>query len=49
MNPSIPNAAASTTYLPPHTKKHRRGNKIMVGGVVKAKVGELEEEIREIF
>ena len=34
---------------PPQKKKHRRGNKIMVGMVVKAKVGELEEDIRERF
>ena len=34
---------------PPQIKKHRRGNKIMMGTVVKAKVGDLEEEIREIF
>ena len=25
------------------------GNKIMVGAVVKAKVGELEDEVREVF
>ena len=30
-------------------KKHGRRNKIMVGTVVEAKVGELEEEIREGF
>ena len=48
MNPSIPNADASAT-CPLQTKNRRRGFKIMVGMVVKAKVGELEEEIREGF
>ena len=48
MNPSIPTADYDTTF-PPQTKKCGRGNKIMVGMVVNAKVGELEEEIREEF
>ena len=48
MNPSIPTDAAATT-CPPQTKKYGRGNKIMVRTVVNAKVGELEEDIREIF
>ena len=34
---------------PPQTKKRGRGNNIMVGMFVKAKVGELHEEIREEF
>ena len=48
MNPSIPNDATVTTF-PHETKKHGRGEKIIVGTVVMAKVGDLEEEIREIF
>ena len=38
-----------TPPAPPQTKKRRRGDKIMVGKVVKAKVGDLEENIREVF
>ena len=34
---------------PPQTKKHRRGYDLLVGTDVKAKIGELEEEIREGF
>ena len=34
---------------PPQTKNHRKGNKIMVGTVVKVKVGEPEDETREEF
>ena len=34
---------------PPQTKNHRKGNKIMVGTVVKVKVGDLEEDIMEGF
>ena len=34
---------------PPQTMKRGRGDKIMVGTIVKAEVGELEEEIREGF
>ena len=49
MIPSTPTAAASTTYSPSQTKKRGRGNKIIVGKVVKATVGELEEKIREGF
>ena len=41
MNPFIPNAAAATT-CPPNKKKHGRGNKIMVGTVVKANVVEMK-------
>ena len=48
MNPSIPNAAAVTTF-PHQTKKRSSGNKIMVGTVVKSKLGDLKEEIREGF
>ena len=38
-----------TPTAPPQKNKHGRGNKIMVGTVAKAMVGELEEDIREIF
>ena len=48
MNTSITTTAAGTT-LPTHMKNRGRGNKIMVGTVVKAKVGDLEEEIGEGF
>ena len=48
MNPSIPTADYNTTCTP-KTKKRGGGNKIMVGTVVKAKLGELEEDIREGF
>ena len=34
---------------PPQTKKHRRGYDLLVGTDVKAKIGELEEEIKEGF
>ena len=48
MKPSIPTAASETTcHL--QTNKCVMGNKIMVGTAVKAKVGDLEEEIREGF
>ena len=41
---------ASYMYSPPTQRRCRgRGNKIAVGKVVKAKVGELEEEVREGF
>ena len=46
--PYIPTDAADTT-CPPHMRKRRRGDKILVGTVVKAKVGEMEEDIREEF
>ena len=36
----------SQTSLPTDQKLKGRGNKIVVGAVVKAKIGELEEEIR---
>ena len=49
MNPSIPTAAAVTTCPPPDKEAREGGWVIMVGTVVKAKVGELEEEIREGF
>ena len=48
MKPSIPNASAATNYLP-RMKNRGRGNKIMVGTVLKAKVGELKEKVREGF
>ena len=48
-NPSTVNA--SSHYHPPHTKCRCRGkgNNILVGTVVKSKVGELEDEVREVF
>ena len=49
MNPSIPNYSDVTTSFPPQTKKRGRGNKIIVGTVVKSNVGDLEEDIREGF
>ena len=48
MNPYIPTAYFATT-CPTQTKTRYKGNKIIVGTVVKAKVGELEEEIGEGF
>ena len=36
-------------HLTPQTKKHGRGDKTMVGTVVKVKVGELEKESRKGF
>ena len=48
MNPSIP-TADDTPPPPPYTSKNMRGDKIMVGTVVKAKLGDLEEDIREVF
>ena len=48
MNPSIPNYSSVAT-CPLQTKNRGRGNKIVVGTVVKAKVGDLEEDIREGF
>ena len=42
---------ASSKSYPPHTVKIEGGggNKIVVGTVVKANIGELEEELRERF
>ena len=48
MNPYIPTDAASNTH-PHQKKKSGMGKKIMVWKVVKAKVGELEDDIREGF
>ena len=38
---------SSQDYLPTERKLKGRGNKIVVGAVVKSKIGELEEEVRE--
>ena len=39
-----------TLYPLPKQPRHMvRGNKVLVGTVVKEKVGELEEEVREVF
>ena len=46
MKTYIPTDDSENTF-PTQKKKRGRGNKIMVGAVVKSKVGELEEEIRE--
>ena len=46
INPSTPTAAA-VTNLPPHKRMRGRGDKILVETVVKIKVGELEEDLRE--
>ena len=42
---------ASSHFPPPHTSEVQvgGGGKILVGTVVKAKLGELEEEVREWF
>ena len=48
MKPSTPTDAVATACLPPYEEAWE-GNKIMVGMVVKAKVGDMEEEIRERF
>ena len=48
MKNSIPTVASDTTCLT-KTKNCVRGNKMMVGMVVKDKVGDLDKEIREIF
>ena len=37
---------SSQAYLPTQQKQKGRGNKIVVGTVVKSKIGELEEEVR---
>ena len=47
MNTSIISAASQ---YPPHIERNRGGGgKIVVGAVVKYKVGELDEELREGF
>ena len=38
-----------TPSTPNHTRKHRGVNKIMVGTVVKAKVGDMEKDTRKGF
>ena len=48
MNTSIRNYS-SDTKCPTHKNKNGRGNKITVRTVAKAKVGDMEEEIREEF
>ena len=45
MNHYIRTSGSVTTDT--HTRTHGRENRIMVGTVVKAKVGELEEYLRE--
>ena len=47
--PLYPNCCCFHPPPPPHMRTCRRGNRIMVGTVVKEEVGELEEDIREIF
>ena len=48
MNSYIPNSDASTTTTSHKASKRWRGNKIMSRTVVKAKVGDPEEDIRDI-
>ena len=40
--------ASYQTSLPTHRELRRMGNKIVVGTVVKANMGDLEEEVREV-
>ena len=49
MNLSILTTYAAYTNWPYQTKERRRANTIMMETVVKAKVGELGEETREVF
>ena len=44
--PQAPSIVSSQGPLPTERKLKDRGNKIVVGTAVKAKIGELEEEVR---